>query len=73
MPLVAVLEGVETPGNIGAVLRSAVGAGVDGLIVADPRTDLYNPNAIRASLGTIFTIPVVQAAERVVFASKVAR
>ena len=49
------LEGVEKPGNVGAVLRSADAAGVSAVIVADPRTDLYNPNAIRASLGTIFT------------------
>lgn len=64
-PLVAVLECVEKPGNVGAVLRSADGAGLSALIVADARTDLYNPNAIRASLGTIFTLPVcaVPAAE----------
>jgi RNA methyltransferase, TrmH family len=61
-PLVAVLEGVEKPGNVGAVLRSADGAGVSALIVANARTDLYNPNAIRASLGTIFTMPVSEAA-----------
>ena len=60
-PLVAVFEGVEKPGNVGAVLRSADAAGVSALIVADPRTDLYNPNAIRASLGTIFTLPVCAA------------
>ena len=59
-PLVAVLEGVEKPGNVGAVLRSADGAGVSALIVADAATDLYNPNAIRASLGTIFTRPGVR-------------
>jgi RNA methyltransferase, TrmH family len=57
-PLVVILEGVEKPGNIGAVLRSADGAGFHALIAADPRTDLFNPNAIRASLGTIFTMPV---------------
>jgi TrmH family RNA methyltransferase len=57
-PLIAVLEGVEKPGNVGAVLRSADAAGVSALIVADGGTDLYNPNAIRASLGTIFTVPV---------------
>jgi TrmH family RNA methyltransferase len=51
---VAVLEGVEKPGNVGAVLRSADGAGVDAVIVADPRTDLFNPNTIRASLGAVF-------------------
>jgi TrmH family RNA methyltransferase len=56
-PLVTVLEGVEKPGNVGAVLRSVDGAGGDALIVADPRTDPFNPNAIRASLGTIFSVP----------------
>jgi RNA methyltransferase, TrmH family len=61
-PLIVVLEGVEKPGNIGAVLRSADAAGVSALILADARTDLYNPNAIRASLGTIFTVPVCEAA-----------
>jgi len=60
-PLVAVLERVEKPGNLGAVLRSADAAGVSAVIAADPRTDLYNPNAIRASLGTIFTMPVCAA------------
>ncbi len=53
-PLVAVIESVEKPGNVGAVLRSADGAGVDAVIVAEPRTDLFNPNTIRASLGTVF-------------------
>ncbi len=61
-PLVAVLEGVEKPGNVGAVLRSADGAGVSALVVTDPRTDLFNPNVIRASLGTIFSLPVAAAA-----------
>jgi len=60
-PLVAVLERIEKPGNIGAVLRSADGAGVSAMIVADARTDLYNPNAIRASLGTIFSMPIAEA------------
>ena len=60
-PLVAVLERVEKPGNVGAVLRTADAAGVSALIVADPQSDLYNPNTIRASLGTIFTLPVAQA------------
>jgi TrmH family RNA methyltransferase len=61
-PLVAVLEGVEKPGNVGAVIRTADAAGLSAVILADPRTDLYNPNAIRASLGTIFTLPVCEAA-----------
>ncbi len=60
--LVAVLEGIEKPGNVGAVLRTADAAGLSAVILADPRTDLYNPNAIRASLGTIFTLPVCEAA-----------
>ena len=60
-PLVAVLEGIEKPGNIGAVLRTADAAGVSAVIVADGGTDLYNPNAIRASLGAIFTVPVCAA------------
>jgi TrmH family RNA methyltransferase len=61
-PLVAVLEGTEKPGNIGAVLRSADAVGVSAIVVADPRTDLFNPNTIRASLGAIFTVPVCCAA-----------
>lgn len=61
VPLVAVVEGVEKPGNLGAILRSADGAGVDAVIIADPHTDLSNPNVIRASLGTIFARPVVAA------------
>ncbi|MFO0914545.1 MAG: RNA methyltransferase [Pirellulales bacterium] len=60
-PLIAVVEGVEKPGNLGAILRSADGAGVDAVIAVDPATDLYNPNVIRASLGTIFAVPVCAA------------
>ena len=62
------LEGVEKPGNVGAVLRSADAAGVSAVIVADGRTDLFNPNAIRASLGTIFTMQVCEAASGEVLA-----
>ena len=58
-PLVVVLESVEKPGNLGAVLRSADAAGADAVIVCDPLTDLWNPNLIRASLGGIFTVPTV--------------
>ncbi|MBQ3992092.1 MAG: RNA methyltransferase, partial [Bacteroidaceae bacterium] len=58
-PLVVVLESVEKPGNLGAVLRSADAAGVDAVLVCDALTDLYNPNLIRASLGAAFTVPVV--------------
>lgn len=60
-PLIAVLEGIEKPGNIGAVLRTADAAGISAVILADCVTDLYNPNAIRASLGAIFTVPVCAA------------
>lgn len=58
-PLILVLESVEKPGNIGAVLRSADAAGVDAVLVCDPLTDLYNPNLIRASLGAIFSVPTI--------------
>ncbi|MEM9660516.1 MAG: TrmH family RNA methyltransferase [Planctomycetota bacterium] len=61
-PLIAVIESLEKPGNVGAVLRSGDGAGVDATIVADPRTDLFNPNTIRASLGTVFGRSVCGAA-----------
>lgn len=58
-PLIVVLEAVEKPGNLGAVLRSADAAGASAVIVCDPLTDLYNPNLIRASIGAVFTVPVV--------------
>jgi len=60
-PVVAVLEGVEKPGNLGAVLRTADAAGLDATIVADAATDLFNPNVIRASLGAVFTHPLAAA------------
>ena len=56
-PLVVVLESVEKPGNLGAILRSAEAAGIDALIVCDPLTDMYNPNVIRASIGGVFCVP----------------
>lgn len=58
-PLLVVLESVEKPGNLGAVLRSADAAAADAVIVCDPLTDLYNPNLIRSSIGAVFTVPVV--------------
>ena len=60
-PLIAVLESVEKPGNLGAVLRSADAAGADAIIICDPLTDLYNPNLIRASIGAVFSTQVVTA------------
>jgi TrmH family RNA methyltransferase len=59
--LLVVVEGVEKPGNLGAILRTADAAGVHAVIVADGATDLHNPNVIRASLGAVFTLPVVEA------------
>ena len=57
-PLVVVLERVEKPGNLGAILRTAEAAHVDAVIVCDPLTDVYNPNVIRASIGGVFSVPV---------------
>lgn len=58
-PLIVVLESVEKPGNLGAVLRSADAAGADAVVVCDPLTDLYNPNLIRSAVGAAFTVPCV--------------
>lgn len=57
-PLVMVLESVEKPGNLGAVLRSADATGADAVIVCDPLTDIWNPNLIRSSVGAVFSVPV---------------
>lgn len=58
-PLIVVVERVEKPGNLGAILRSADAGGADAVVVCDPLTDLYNPNLIRSSIGAIFTVPCV--------------
>jgi TrmH family RNA methyltransferase len=64
-PFLAVIEGVEKPGNLGAILRTADAAGVDGVIVCrapgQPATDVHNPNVVRASLGTLFSVSVAEA------------
>jgi len=57
-PLVLVAEAPEKPGNIGAILRTADAANVDAVIIANPKTDLYNPNIIRSSVGCVFTNPI---------------
>ena len=60
-PLLLIVDGVEKPGNLGALLRTADGAGIHAVIVCDPQLDLYNPNVVRASLGALFTVPTVTA------------
>jgi RNA methyltransferase, TrmH family len=71
-PLILVAEGIEKPGNLGALLRTADGAGADAVIVCDPATDLNNPNVIRNSIGTLFYLPVAEAssAETIAFLEK---
>src|SRR5258708_6737898 len=54
-PLILILEGVEKPGNLGAILRTADAAAVDAVIICDPQTDFYNSNVIRSSVGCVFT------------------
>lgn len=60
-PLILVLEAVEKPGNLGAILRTADAAGVDAVIICDPQTDFYNPNVIRSSIGCVFTKQIASA------------
>lgn len=60
-PLLIVAEAVEKPGNLGTILRSSDAAGVHAVIVCDPNTDINNPNVVRASIGTLFSLPVVEA------------
>ncbi len=66
-PLVIVAESVEKPGNLGAILRTADAAGVDALIACDPRADLFGPNVVRASRGTVFSVPTASATSQEVF------
>ncbi|WP_348663753.1 RNA methyltransferase [Chlamydia vaughanii] len=58
LPFYLIIEQIEKPGNVGSLLRIADGAGVDGVILCDPIVDIYNPNVLRASLGTVFTLPI---------------
>jgi TrmH family RNA methyltransferase len=60
-PLILVLEAVEKPGNLGAILRTADAAGLDAVVICDPQTDLYNPNVVRSSVGCVFTQPTATA------------
>ncbi len=56
--LVLVLEGIEKPGNLGAILRSALAFGVHGIILSESKVDVFNPNVIRSSVGAVFTLPI---------------
>ncbi len=60
-PFIVVAESIEKPGNLGTILRSCDAAGVDAVIVCDPTTDIHNPNVVRSSVGTLFTLPVLEA------------
>jgi TrmH family RNA methyltransferase len=63
-PLLLILEGIEKPGNLGAILRTADAAGADAVLVCGTGTDVYNPNVIRSSLGCVFTRPVIRCSNR---------
>ena len=66
-PLILILESVEKPGNLGALLRTADAAAMDAVIICDPQTDFYNPNVIRSSVGCVFTTPIASASSKEVF------
>jgi len=66
-PLILILESVEKPGNLGAILRTADAAAIDAVIVCDPRTDIYNPNVVRSSLGCVFSKQVATCTAQDVF------
>jgi RNA methyltransferase, TrmH family len=67
-PFLLVVEAVEKPGNLGTILRTADGAGVDAVIVCDPVTDIFNPNVVRSSTGVLFSVPVVVSDSEAVYA-----
>src|SRR4051794_41951091 len=58
--LILIAVGIEKPGNLGAMARTADAAGADALLVADAQADPWNPNAIRASTGAVFTLPILE-------------
>ena len=63
-PLLLAVEGIEKPGNLGTMLRTADAVGADAVVACDPTTDLFNPNVVRASLGALFTVPVAVASTK---------
>lgn len=66
-PFVLVVEAIEKPGNLGTILRSADGAGVDAVIICDSVTDIFNPNVVRSSTGVLFSVPVVVSDSKAVY------
>ncbi len=72
-PLMLVVESLEKPGNLGAMLRTADAAGVEAVIVADPTTDVHNPGVVRASQGSLFTVPLAVATTEAALAWLAAR
>jgi TrmH family RNA methyltransferase len=66
-PLIVIAEAIEKPGNLGTIIRSSDASGVDLVIVANGCTDIYNPNVVRASVGTLFTIPIVETSNEEAF------
>lgn len=66
-PFLIVCESIEKPGNLGTILRTADAANVDAVIVADPITDIFNPNVVRASIGTLFTVPIFVGEKKEIF------
>lgn len=67
-PFIIVAEAIEKPGNLGTILRSADASGVDGVIVCDRCTDIHNPNVVRSSVGTLFTVPTIESSSAEVLA-----
>jgi TrmH family RNA methyltransferase len=60
IPFIIIAESIEKPGNLGAILRTADAAHIDAVLLCDPRVDLWNPNVVRASRGTVFSVPVIE-------------
>jgi TrmH family RNA methyltransferase len=67
-PFLLVVESIEKPGNLGTILRSADGAGVDAVIVCDAVTDIFNPNVVRSSTGVLFSVPIIVSDSQTVYA-----
>lgn len=66
-PFFLVAESIEKPGNLGTIMRSCDASGVNGLIICDKCTDIYNPNVVRASVGTLFSLPIFEGGKNEVF------